>query len=81
MSLIEAGFPESVVDVLRDDEVLTAADPEFSLVVTSPVLSAEWALVRATRVRPTAALADGSARSRRDSRIAWRRAQAGEVAA
>ncbi|SMC99117.1 hypothetical protein [Kibdelosporangium aridum] len=54
------------------DTALTPLDPEFHHLVSNPRLSAELAQLREPGPEPTTALLDGSARARRDRRIAER---------
>ncbi|ALG05773.1 hypothetical protein [Kibdelosporangium phytohabitans] len=51
---------------------LTPLDPEFHHVISDPRLAAEFAALREPRAEPTTAYVDGSARARRDARIARR---------
>ncbi|MBP2330614.1 hypothetical protein JOF56_010999 [Kibdelosporangium banguiense] len=60
------------VDLDTDDLMLTSLDPEFHHLISDPTLSAELAALRQPRPEPTTALLDGSARARRDRRVARR---------
>jgi hypothetical protein len=51
---------------------LTALDAEFHHIISHPKLSAEFAKLREPRPEASASLLDGSARARRDRRIAQR---------
>jgi hypothetical protein len=54
---------------------------ELAHVLSTPALAAELARVRTPRPQPTTALADGSARRRRDERIAEREARVRQLLA
>ncbi|MFC0439413.1 hypothetical protein [Kutzneria buriramensis] len=51
---------------------LTTLDAEYHYLISHPKLSSEFAQLREPRPEPTTSLLDGSARARRDRRIAQR---------
>ncbi|CAM4024017.1 hypothetical protein KIPE111705_36870 [Kibdelosporangium persicum] len=67
-------LPEESAELFEQErvDVLTPLDPEFHYVISDPRLSAELAGLRESCVEPTTAFRDGSARERRDRRIAQR---------
>jgi hypothetical protein len=67
----DAGYA-AAVDLDLADGMLTPLDPEYHHLISDPRLSAELAELRQPCPEPTTALLDGSARARRDRRIAQR---------
>jgi len=71
---IDADIEPTAEDIAAIDAsgTLTALDAEFHHLISHPKLSAEFAQLREPRPEATASLLDGTARERRDRRIAQR---------